>query len=106
MTLARLYLLLVVVGVVVPGAEFVAWLSIHGLDVHGFFRDMTANGIARFFAWDVVISALVVILVACADRHCIRHAWLPVVGTLCIGVSCGLPLYLCLRQRAIDTGAA
>ncbi|MFL6500493.1 MAG: DUF2834 domain-containing protein [Candidatus Udaeobacter sp.] len=32
----------------------------------------------------------------------IRHLWLPIVATLAVGVSCGLPLFLYMRERVRD----
>ena len=32
----------------------------------------------------------------------VRHVWLPVVATLVVGVSLGLPLFLYMRQRCLD----
>jgi len=36
----------------------------------------------------------------------LRHRWFPLVGTLVVGVSFGFPLYLYLRQRALDATQA
>jgi hypothetical protein len=30
-----------------------------------------------------------------------RHLWLPIAATCLIGVSCGLPLFLYLRERQL-----
>src|SRR5215831_4774081 len=35
-------------------------------------------------------------------RVAIPHIWLPILGTLVVGVSFGLPLSLSMRQRALD----
>jgi hypothetical protein len=35
-------------------------------------------------------------------RVAARHLWAPIFGTLVIGVSFGLPLFLYLRERAIE----
>jgi hypothetical protein len=99
MRLCHLYLTLCVIGFLVPYAEFIAWISNNGLDVPGFFDAMLANGIARFFVWDVVISAVAVIVATVAWRERLPAVWPPILATLVVGVSLGLPLLLYLRER-------
>ncbi len=100
----RVYLALAVVGTVVPLLLFVPWLGQHGLVPQLIWRDATANGLARFAWADVIISALAVLAFAVTEarRNQLRHAWLAVLGTLCAGVSLGLPLLLYLRERRLE----
>jgi hypothetical protein len=60
--MGAVYLLLSVLGAVIPYAKFVPWVREHGLD-------------------------LPLLL------------WLPIAATCLVGVSCGLPLFLFLRER-------
>jgi hypothetical protein len=52
----------------------------------------------------VVVSALALFVFVFSEQRVagVRHSWLPVVATLVIGVSLGLPLFLYLRQRSLD----
>jgi hypothetical protein len=63
-------------------------------------RDLFANRISAFFAMDVVVSAVVLISFIQTEgkRLQTRLLWLPTLGTLLVGVSFGLPLFLYLRQ--------
>jgi Protein of unknown function DUF2834 len=63
-------------------------------------RDLFANRISAFFAMDVVVSAVVLISFIQTEgkRLQMRLLWLPTLGTLLVGVSFGLPLFLYLRQ--------
>jgi hypothetical protein len=78
----------------------VPWLLAHGLDLPLSFRDLFANGIAGFFGMDVIVSTAVLwTFVALEGRRLgIRHLWAPIVASLAVGVSLGLPLFLYLRQ--------
>ena len=69
-----------------------------------FFRELFANRISAFFAIDVIVSAIVLIWFIQSEgkRLSVRHFWLPMVGTLVVGVSFGLPLFLFLRQMTFD----
>jgi len=46
----------------------------------------------------VIVSAAVLFVFIGAER--VRHRWIPVVATLLVGVSLGLPLLLYMRERA------
>jgi hypothetical protein len=98
------YLCLCVLGVVVPYSQFIPWLSQHGLDMDLFMRELFATRIGAFFAFDVVVSALALFVFVFGERKTarVRHVWLPVVATLVVGVSLGLPLFLYMRQRCLD----
>jgi hypothetical protein len=56
-----LYLVLVVLGFVLPYSLFVPWVMEHGLDMHLFVRQLFANRISAFFGLDVLISAAALI---------------------------------------------
>jgi hypothetical protein len=104
---ARIYAVLAVVGLVLPLSQFLPWAIAHGLDVVRFVNELFVNAISRFFAFDVIVSAVVTIVLVLTDDRPLGVAkrTLPIVGTLCVGVSFGLPLYLYLRVRA-DARAA
>ena len=105
MRLRHLYLGLCVLGLVVPYAPFMPWLSQHGLQINLFVRELFATRVGAFFGLDVVVSAIALLVFICAERKAVavRHVWLPIMATLVVGVSLGLPLFLYLRQRALDT---
>jgi hypothetical protein len=94
-------------GVVVPYAQFIPWLSQNGLQVGLFERELFATRIGAFFGLDVVASAVVLFVFICAERKivAIRHAWLPIIATVVAGVSLGLPLFLYMRPRVLDSTA-
>jgi hypothetical protein len=99
-----IYLVLCVLGGVIPYTKFLPWLLRNGSDWRFFLREMTANDIAAFFVLDVVVSAVVVLVflrLESADLK-IRSRWLVPVALVTVGVSLGLPLFLYLRERAIE----
>jgi len=99
-----LYLILCVLGIVLPYSQFVPWISEHGLDPVLFFHELFANRIGGSFGMDVLISAIVLIIFVQVEgrRLGMHRLWIPVVGTLLVGVSLGLPLFLYLRQIELD----
>ena len=97
-----LYLVLFVLGCVLPLSQLVPWVVAHGgLDVRLFLADLFANRVSGFFALDVIVSALVVLAWTFDEwrRKRLRLAVLPVLATLMVGVSAGLPLLLYLRRE-------
>jgi predicted exporter len=99
-----LYLALFVIGAVVPYLSFVPWLMDHGFDISRMVEELFANRISAFFGLDVVISALALFVFVSFEgrRAGVKHTWAPVVATLTIGVSAGLPLFLFLRESAME----
>lgn len=108
MKLRHVYLILCVVGLVLPYSQLVPWLIEHGLDLSLFLRELFANRIGAFFGLDVLVSAVVLIVFARTEgrRLGLRGRWLPVLAVLTVGVSLGLPLFLFLRQAHLDRTAA
>ena len=101
----NVYLILAVLGFVLPYAQFVPWVAAQGLDIRLFFEQLGANPISRFFGWDVIVSACVLIAFMRIERarRPIPHAWMPIAGLLLVGVSFALPLFLYLREDATSS---
>jgi hypothetical protein len=99
-----LYLALFIVGAVVPYLSFVPWVMDHGFDISLMVEELFANRISAFFGLDVIVSAIVlwVFITIESPRVGVRHAWTAVAASLAIGVSAGLPLFLYLRESAIE----
>jgi TRAP-type uncharacterized transport system fused permease subunit len=99
------YLSLCVIGALVPYWPFVLWLSVHGIDVRLLLQELFANRISTFFALDVIVSAVVLLVFIGVEtaRRRIRGWWLPFLATLTVGVSFGLPLLLYMRERDRNT---
>ncbi len=78
------------------------WSTVSNLTL--FFRELFHNRISAFFAVDVIVSAIVLVLFIHSEGKRLRMQllWLPTIGTLIVGVSFGLPLFLFLRQLLLD----
>lgn len=104
MSLRTVYLVLCVLGLVLPYSQFIPFLLEHGFDVPLFFQQLFSNWIGGFFGFDVIVSSIVlmVFIVSEAKRLEIKHIWAPIVATLSVGVSLGLPLFLYMRCAKIE----
>ena len=99
-----LYVLLGVAGILLPYSQFLPFLREHGLDMKLFVEQLFATRIGAFFGMDVVVSALVLWLFVFVDgrRAGVRNLWAPIAATLAVGVSLGLPLFLYMRETALE----
>ncbi|MGG7645145.1 DUF2834 domain-containing protein [Rhodovulum sp. YNF3179] len=101
--LRMIYLALAVVGAVVPMYFFMSWFFENGFDLGAMMRAWNVNDAARGLVWDLTIAAVALTVWIIAESW-VRRDWLSLVAipaTFCIGVSCGLPLFLFLRARPV-----
>jgi hypothetical protein len=96
-----LYLVLCIVGTVLPCSQLVPFLREHGLDISLLIKDLFANRISSFFGLDVIVSSVVlwVLVLTEGRRQQMRNLWIYIACNLLVGVSLGLPLFLYMRER-------
>jgi hypothetical protein len=97
------YFLLAIFGLALPYCFFVPWVLEHGLNLALMFRELFSTRIGAFFGIDVVLSALTAIAFIRRDgaQRRMRYLWLPIAAICLVGVSCGLPLFLFMRERRL-----
>ena len=103
-TMRKLYLILAVVGFVVPYSFFGSFLVSSGLNLHLIVSQLFANNISSFFAVDLLISAIVFwVFLYRESRRCrMGNWWIFIVATLTVGPSFALPLFLYFREAAVS----
>lgn len=87
-------------GLVLPYSQFIPWFIQNGLVLPLLLEDITSTRIGAFAWMDVLITAIVLIgfILLEGTRKRMKYLWLPIAGTLLVGPSLGLPLFLFLRQ--------
>ncbi len=100
----RIYFLLMILGVFLPLSQFLLWLNEFGFDISLIINTIIEDKLSSFAWLDVIISAIVLIIFIIYEgkKLSMCNIWLPIVGTLSIGVSFGLPLFLLLREIHIE----
>ena len=100
----KFYGILCILGFVLPYWQFLPWLLNNGLDVVALLNEATQLRIGAFAWLDVVISALVLLgfIWFEGSRLKMPKLWLPTLGSLSVGVSFGLPLFLLLREIHLE----
>src|SRR5947209_6235615 len=108
MKLKALYLLLCLLGTILPYWQFVPWvIAHHGISLSLFFQELFSTRIGAFFGMDVFVSAIVLIVFMTVEssRAGIRKRWLPVLALILVGVSLALPMFLYMRERQLEEGS-
>jgi hypothetical protein len=102
----QLYLSLALVGAALPYSQFLPWLAEHGFNIRLLFAELFSTRAGAFFGLDVLVSAVVLVAFIRREgaRQKMRALWLPIAATCLVGVSCGLPLFLYLRERQLSSG--
>ena len=101
--LRMIYLALAVVGAIVPMYFFISWFMEFGWSLSAMAKAWNVNNATSGLVWDLTIAAIALTVFVIAESW-VRRDWLGLVAipaTFCIGVSCGLPLYLFLRSRPL-----
>ncbi|MEO9824722.1 MAG: DUF2834 domain-containing protein [Paracoccaceae bacterium] len=102
--LRMIYLALAIWGAIHPMYYFLSYMSETGTGLAGLIDAWYVNASTHGLVWDLTIAAIALTVWIIAETW-VRKNWLALVAipaTFCIGVSCGLPLYLFLRTRNIS----
>jgi Terpene cyclase DEP1 len=99
--LRTIYLILFIVGSIVPTYFFIQFLNENSLDPNAFGKAIFASNPATNISSQVFISCLVFWVFMFSEskgKHVVRNILL-VVLTFAVGLSSSLPLYLYLREN-------
>lgn len=95
-----LWILLSILGFVVPYSQVVPWVMDNGVDLPRFFTEALVNRPAATHVVDLFLSAAIFFVFAFRDprrpRGLVMAALL--AGTLAVGLCFGMPLYFYFRR--------
>jgi hypothetical protein len=97
------WLALALWGAVHPMYWFLRHMSETGTGLGGLIDAWYVNASTTGLTWDLTIAAIALTVWIVAETA-VRRNWealIAIPATFCIGVSCGLPLYLFLRARPV-----
>ena len=91
----RVYLILAIIGFVVPYYFFVSFLLEYGLDLGELFDQLLVNDISTFFVADLIITAIVFLIFSYQEskRRQMGNWLVYLVTTLLVGPSFSFPLF-------------
>lgn len=101
--LRLIFLGLAIWGAVHPMYYFVQWFQKNGFDIMAMVDAWHVNLATSGLVWDLTIAAVTLTIWILAEVAVRRNfaALIAIPATFCIGVSCGLPLYLFLRSAPV-----
>ena len=94
---------LAVWGAIHPMYYFIMWFNENTWSIMAMVDAWHVNAATSGLTWDLTIAAVTLTVWIIAEVA-VRRNWsglLAIPATFCIGVSCGLPLYLFLRAKPI-----
>lgn len=96
------YLVMAVIGTVIPWIFFGSWFFANGFDATGFILALFANGATGGFSADVLISIIVFWVWSFHDsrENGVKEWWISFAAGYFVGLSLALPLYLFFREGA------
>jgi hypothetical protein len=95
-----LWIILSILGIVVPYSQVVPWVMENGVDIPRFFTEAVVNRPAATHVVDLFLSAAIFFVFAFRDPRRPGGGVMAalVAGTLAIGLCFGMPLYFYLRR--------
>ena len=101
--LRLLFLALAIWGAIHPMYYFISWFIENGWSLMAMVDAWHVNAAGSGLVWDLTIAAVTLTVWIIAEVA-VRRNWIALIAipaTFCIGVSCGLPLYLFLRSAPV-----
>lgn len=100
------YLILAVIGFILPYYFLISFLMAHGFAARLFLNQVFGTPISTFFAADLLISCVVFIIFLRreAERHAMNYQWIYWISLLTVGLSFALPLFLWAREGHLESG--
>src|ERR1044071_6990941 len=100
----NVYLMLAVIGLLVPYWFFFQFFKANGFQLGLLLQQALINPVSIAFTVDLVLAIVVFwfYLFAEANKLQMKNAWLYVLASLTIGLSFALPLFLYFRERQLE----
>jgi putative copper export protein len=99
----NVFLALAIWGAIHPMYYFINWFLAEGWNIMAMVDAWHVNAATSGLVWDLTIAAIALTVWVIAEAFRAKN-WLSLIAipaTFLIGVSCGLPLYLFLRDRIV-----
>ncbi|MEW9921068.1 DUF2834 domain-containing protein [Marimonas sp. MJW-29] len=97
------FLALAIWGAIHPMYYFITWFNENGYDIWAMVDAWHVNAATSGLVWDLTVAAVTLTIWILAEVA-VRRNWIALIAipaAFCIGVSCGLPLYLFLRSAPV-----
>jgi hypothetical protein len=99
------YLILAIVGFILPYSQLIPFFTDHGLNLSLFWSQLFANQASSADTVDLFTSSFVfwIFVFKEGTKRQMKFLWVYIVVNLIIGLSCALPLFLAMRLNQLKT---
>ena len=100
----NIYLILSLLGLLVPYWFFFQFFKANGLNIGMLVQQALVNPVSIAFTVDLVLSTVIfwIYMFSEANKLQMKNAWLYLLASLTIGLSFALPLFLYFRDRKLE----
>jgi len=104
MTKRNIFLILAIIGFIVPYYFFLQLPAEDGFHLPSLIQPFFANNFMKGAAMDLTISVIVfwTFMFMEANKLQMKNSWVYVLATLLVGLSFALPLFLYFRERQLE----
>jgi hypothetical protein len=104
MTKKNIFLILAIIGFIVPYYFFLQLPADNGFNLPVLIQPFFANNFMKGAAMDLTISVIVfwTFMFMEASKLQMKNSWVYVLATLLVGLSFALPLFLYFRERHLE----
>ena len=97
----KLYLLLAIIGAVVPYIFFFQFIQVEGVNLPAFISGLFVNGAAGGFSSDLLLTSFIfwLFMFQQVKESNGPKPYIFIILNLAIGLSCALPAYLYAREK-------
>lgn len=99
-----IYLLLTLLGIVLPFSQFIPWLVENGFHFPLLLQQIVENPLAVFAWLDVIVTVIVIVFMVVSEgkKLKMKKIWIPITASFIGGASVGLPLFLYMKQCHLE----
>lgn len=98
MKIKHIYLLLSILGAIIPYVFFAQFINLNGASLGEFVKGLFVNGAAGGFSADVLVSSVVFWIYIYQDKK-LKQKWPFIALNLLVGLSCALPFYFYKKEK-------
>jgi hypothetical protein len=98
MKIKNIYLILSILGAIIPYVFFAKFIQLNGIQLGGFIEGLFVNGAAGGFSADVLVSSVVFWIYIYQDKE-LKQKWVLIALNLLVGLSCALPFYFYKKEK-------
>lgn len=100
----KIYVILTLVGIVLPFSQLIRWLIEYGINIELFIKQILENPVAAFAWLDVVVTVIIITFMIINEGKKLKMTslWIPIAASFIGGASVGLPLFLYMRHHHLD----